>query len=207
MPISLSHLGEVIVAEMAQRKRCETLDALGLTDLVDLDHVRSVDRFAHFGCRLDRHNNYVFDGASRVDVVLWIQQNLAVGLELKLGETRLTKTRINREFLVDCKLSHNDSRIAGPMIAILDRRFGTFAPKEGLSVCLDNTVVPLARDWFIITQRTVLDRWVDDARPDFSVNTKCVAIGTLVEAFGGRCPFNELVAELLQFDYFDSWMN
>jgi hypothetical protein len=41
MPISLSHLGEVIVAEMAQRKGCETVDALGLTDPADLDYFDS----------------------------------------------------------------------------------------------------------------------------------------------------------------------
>jgi len=150
---------------------------------------------------------YTFDGASRVDVVLWIQENLAVALELKLGETRLTKTRIDDEFLTDCRSSHNDSRIAGNMMAILDRRFGDLAPKPGLSVQIADTEVPLARDWFIVTRQSVLDRWIGNDRPAFSANTKCVAIGTLVDAFGGKSLFNALVAELLDFDYFDSWVN
>jgi len=207
MPISLSHLGEVVVAEMAERKRCEMVNALGLTDLADLDHVRSIKKFAHHECRLARHSKYMFDGASRVDVVLWLQQNLAVALELKLGETRLTPTRIDGEFLTDCRPSHNNSRIAGNMMAILDRRFGDLAPPDGLSVQFADTVVPLARDWFIVTRQTVLDRWVGEDRPEFSPNTKCVAIGTLVQAFGGKLAFNSLVAELLDIDYFDSWVN
>lgn len=207
MPISLSHLGEVVVAEMADRKRCETVDALGLTEMADLNHICSIKRFAHHESRLARHQKYIFDGASRVDVVLWIQKNLAVALELKLGETRLTKTRVDGEFLTVCRPSHNDSRLAGNMIAILDRRFGDLAPKDGLSVQFGDTVVSLARDWFIVTRQSVLDRWIGDDRPEFSPNTKCIAIGTLVHAFGGKSSFNALVAELLDIDYFDSWVN
>jgi hypothetical protein len=207
MKILLSHLGEVIVAEMAQRKRRETLNALGMTELADLEHVYEIDRFAHHECRLAPHDKYIFDGASRVDVVLWIKKHLAVALELKLGKTRLTKTRIDGEFLADCRLSHNDSRLAGNMMAILDRRFGNLAPKDGLSVELHDHVVPLAETWFIVTRQTVLNNWFDDGRPTFSENTECVAIGTLVEAFGGKTAFNNLVTELLEIDYFDAWIN
>jgi len=206
MPISLSHLGELIVAEMADRKRCETLDALGLTQLADVEHVVSVKRFAHHECQLAQHGKFIFDGASRVDVVLWIQPQLAVAMELKFGETRLTKTRIDSEFLTDCRLSHNDTRIAGNMMAILDRRFNDLASKEGLSIEINKYVVPLARNWFLVTRKTVLDRWVGDSRPAFSTNTKCVTIGALAEAFGGRASFNALVSELLEIDYYDAWV-
>lgn len=206
MPISLSHLGEVIVAEMAQRKRFETLEALGLTKLADCDHVRKIDRFVHYECGLAPYNNYIFDGASKVDVVLWIQKDLAVALELKFGATRLTKTRIDREFLTDCRLSHKNTRIAGNMMAILDRKFGEFALEDGLAVKVLGHEVPLARDWFIVTREKVLNRWDGDDRPSFSKYTECVAIGTLVKAFGGKTAFNKLVAELLKFDYFDTWV-
>jgi hypothetical protein len=92
------------------------------------------------------------------------------------------------------------------MMAILDRRFGELASKDGLSVEFPDHVVPLACDWFIVTRETGLNKWVGDARPAFSENTKCVAIGTLVEAFGGKTEFNNLVAELLAIDYFDAWV-
>jgi hypothetical protein len=197
----------MVVAEMANRTRCETMNALGLTDLADLDYVRSIGRFAHHECRLAPHYRHAFDGASRVDVVLWIQKNLAIALELKLGKTRLTKTRIDNEFLTDCRPSHNDSRIAGNMMAVLDRRFGDVVPKDGLSVQIGETAVPLHRDWFIVTRQSVLDRWIGDGRPAFSPNTKFVAIDTLIDAFGGKLRFNALIAELLDIDYFDSWVS
>lgn len=207
MPISLSHFAEVMVSQMAERQRVGTVDALGLTDLADLDHVRSVKTFAFHECKLARHHGYIFDGASRVDVVLWIRPTLAVAIELKLGATRLTKTRIDDEFLHDCGTSHNESRIAGNMMAILDRRFGCIAPADGLSVEIGDARVPLSRDWFIVTRQSVLDKWVGDARPNFSPNTSCVTIGTLVTAFGGKPRFNDLVRELLAIDYFDEWVN
>jgi hypothetical protein len=206
MPISLSHLGEVIVAEMAERKRAATLDALGLTELADLNHVRALDRFAFYECRLARHHGYIFDGASRIDVVLWVRPDLAVALELKLGATRLTKSRIDGEFLLDCRTSHKDKRIAGNMMAILDRRFATIAPVDGLSVELDGSVVQLSRNWFVVTRQSVLNGWAGDSRPNFSRNTTCVTIDKLAAAFGGQQPFNALVRELLDIDYFDAWV-
>lgn len=207
MPISLSHLGEIIAAEMAERERTATVAALGITALADLDHVKSVNRFAFHECKLARHHGYIFDGASRIDVVLWIRPNLAVALELKLGTTRLTKTRIDEEFLSDCRTSHNGQRIAGNMMAILDRRFGDIATADGLSVELENTYVELSRDWFVVTRRCVLDKWTGNDRPNFSPNTSCVTIGELVAAFGGQQPFNTLVRKLLDIDYFQEWVN
>ncbi len=206
MPISLSHLGEVIVAEMAERERTAIIDILRLTDSADLDHVRTVSTFAFHECRLSPHRGFIFDGASRVDVVLWIRTDLAVALELKLGATRLTKTRIDDEFLRDCRLSHNDTRIAGNMMAILDRRFGDIAPADGVSVQLDDKNIPLSREWFVVTRQSVLDKWVGDNRPSFSSYTSCVSISNLANAFGGQQRFNDLVRELLNIDYFDEWV-
>lgn len=207
MPISFSHLAEEVVAQMAERQRVATVNALGLTDCADLNHVQSVETFAFHECKLARHNGYTFDGASRVDVVLWIRPNLAVALELKLGATRLTKTRIDDEFLRECRTSHNGTRIAGNMMAILDRRFGKIAPADGLNVELGVALVSVSRHWFVVTRQSVLDRWVGDDRPDFSPSTVCVTIGSLVAAFGGKQPFNDLVRELLSIDYFDEWVN
>jgi hypothetical protein len=206
MPISLSHLGEVIVAKMAERERLKTIDALGLTESADLDHVRTVGRFAFHECKLAPHHGYIFDGASRVDVILWIRPDLCIALELKLGATRLTRTRINDEFLDDCRTSHNGRRIAGNMMAILDRRFGHTAPADGLEVELYDTRVPVSRNWFVVTRQSVLDKWVGEERPNLSLNTSCVTISSLVAAFGGQRIFNTFVRELLDVDYFNEWV-
>lgn len=206
MPISLSHLGEIVFAEMANRKPESALQALELCEISDLDFVLSRDRFAFHETKLCPHGKYSFDGAHRVDVTLRIRPDLAVACELKLGSTRLTKSRIDKELLRECHLSHNDTRISGNMMAILDQRFGSIAPSEGLSVELGDEPVPLARCWFVIVKRQVLERWTGDAKPAFSDRTKCKSINEIVEALGGREEFNELVGQLLEFDYFDKWL-
>lgn len=203
MPISLSHLGEVILAEMADRKRYDILRTFGLDEAADLGFVNNLDRFAFPECQLAPHGGYLFDGASRIDVTFWIRPELAVACELKLGKTRLSKSRVNEEFLADCRLTHNRSRLAGNMMAILDRRFSSLAPVDSLSVVLGDKPVPLSRDWFVVVQQRVLDRWTGDSRPAFSEHTMCISINTIVDAFGGKNPFNALVESLLAIDYYD----
>ncbi len=206
MPISLPHLGEAIVAAMANRKRHGVIDALELSEVADPDFVTELDQFAFAECRLSPHGDYTFDGASRVDVTLWLRPDCAVACELKLGTSRLTKTRIDDEFLVDCRPSHGGQRLAGNMMAILDRRFGSHAPTQGLAVQIAQRSVPLADDWYVIVQPSVLKRWTVEAAPAFSNRTRCVSINAIVDAFGGKEPFNELVGELLDVDFYDTWI-
>lgn len=206
MPISLSHLGESIVAAMVNRKRREVIDALGLSDAADQDFVTELEQFAFAECRLSPHGDYIFDGASRVDVILWLRPDSAVACELKLGTNRLTKTRIDDEFLVDCRPSHGGKRLAGNMMAILDRRFGSHAPTQGLAVQIAQRSVPLADNWYVVVQPSVLTRWIGDAAPAFSNRTRCVSINAIVDAFGGKEPFNDLVGELLDVDFYDTWI-
>jgi hypothetical protein len=207
MSLTLSHLAEVIVSGMAERERKATVDALGLAESADLEHVQSVEKFAFHECNLANHCGYDFDGASRVDVVLWIRKDLAVALELKLGMTRLTRTRVDGELLLDCRTSHNGKRIAGNMMAILDRRLGTIASADGLTVILNGDAVKLSRNWFVVTRQCILDKWVGDSQPDFSQYAKCVTIGELIAAFGGKHTFNPFVRQLLDIDYFKEWIS
>lgn len=206
MPISLSHLGEVILAEMADRKRYDILRTFGLDDAADLGFVDKLDRFAFPERHLAPHGGYSFDGASRIDVTFWIRPKLAVACELKLGKTRLNKSRVDDEFLANCRLTHNNSCWGGNMMAILDRRFSSLAPVDGLSVVLGDEPVPLSRNWFVVVRRRVLDRWKADSRPTFSEHTTCISINTIVDAFGGKDPFNALVKSLVAFDYYDKWI-
>ena len=207
MPISLSHIGEAIFAEMANLNRLAVLQALDLTPLADPEFVQNLDRFAFAESTLSRHGGYAFDGASRVDVTLWVRPELAVACELKLGANRLSKSRIDDEFLAECRLSHQSTRIAGNMMAILDRRFGALAPTDGLCVILIGKPVPLARQWFVIVQESTLAKWNKGSSPSFSEHTVCRSMNSVVEKFGGKVAFNSLVKRMLEIDYFDEWLS
>ena len=207
MSLKFTHLAEPIVTEIANSKRMEFLDALGLAAIADLDFVASLKQFAFEECSLESHGGYLFDGASRVDVVLWIKPELAVACELKLGTARLTARRFETEFLVDCRESHGGKRLAGNMMSILDRRFGDLAPKDGLSVWLDDACIPLARQWHLILQPSVISKWRNGESPAFSAQTNCVSIKNVVDTYGDSVDFNKLVKKQIDFDYYKSWIN
>lgn len=205
-PVSISHLGESIVAEMANRRRIETIEALHLAALADRDHVLNIEKFAFTECRLCPLLGRTFDGASRVDVVLWVRQDLAVACELKLGTTRLSNTRINSEFLRGCAESHENKRWAGNMMAILERKFGVESPPYELCVEIGVASIPLAEDWIVIVQPSVLRNWNSASRPEFSGHVRCHSVNELITAFGGKDEFNGLVQSVLNIDFYDSWI-
>ena len=66
--------------------------------------------------------------------------------------------------------------------------------------------VPLAEIWYVVVQPSVLNQWVGDSRPAFSDRTKCVTINKIIDAYGGKDDFNELVKELLAIDYYEAWI-
>lgn len=198
-------MGEVIVSEMANRKPETILRALRLDGIADSSFVSKLEKFAFCESKLCPLEGYSFDGMSRVDVTLWIRHDLAVACELKLGLAGLNKAQIDKK-LAPCRPAHENTRLAGSMMAILDRRFGSVELPKSLSVQLEGEAVPLCRDWLLIAQRKVLDRWKGYARPAFSDYTKCISINTIVESFGERKEFNALVSDLLAFDYFDKWL-
>ena len=206
MPLKFTHIAESIVTEISNSKRQETIAALGLQSMADQNFINSLEQFAFRECSFEEHGGYLFDGTSKVDIALWLRPELAVACELKLGTARLTARRFETEFLVDCRKSHEGKRLAGNMMAILDRRFGNLAPTDGLKVRLGDNSVTLDRNWKLVVQPSVLKRWKIGDRPNFSSYTSCVAINALVDAFGDAAAFNKLVKQMLDFDYFDSWI-
>ena len=217
MPILLTHLGEEVVARMANRKPMEFLKALGLDEGVDPEHVKTTSekgQFATAECPLAKLGDYGFDGASRVDVALWIKPNRAVALELKLGTTRLTKTRIDKELLADCQESgHKPPRISGSMMAILDRRFSQISEaarleseENGLAVRIpeEQAVVTLGQQWYFVTLAEVRKKW-KDAMPAWE-NAIPVTINDLVAETGGRSEFNAVVADVIPDDFYADWL-
>lgn len=203
MAISLPYVGEELFAAMVNRRRDEFFKLSVFNGLVDHDFVRTTPRIASCQVPLAGFAGRTFDGASRIDVLVRVQPGVATAFELKLGKTRLTKTRVDKEWLACCDTSHNDRRWKGKMMAILDRRFGRLVD-EDLAVELNGERLTLTATWVVVARRATLSAW-ETACPAFSENVKRLAFEEVVEGFGGRKPFNALVAETLAFDFYRDW--
>ena len=92
------------------------------------------------------------------------------------------------------------------MMAILDRRFGGLVNSDDLRVELEAGAVPVATEWLVIVRRETLRSWEGPGRPAFSTNTRIVDFGAIVEAYGGEHAFNDLVHELLDFNFYREWI-
>jgi len=204
MAISLPYLAEVLFAEMVNRRRDEFFSLTRLHRIADLDFVRAAPRIASREVPLASFSGRTFDGASRIDVVVRLRPGLATAFELKLGTTRLSKSRVDEEWLACCATSHNDRRWRGNMMAILDRRFPSPVAEE-LAAEVNGERLVLTPTWFVVTRRATLAAW-QTARPDFSDNVRLLAFEDVVDRFGGREPFNALVAEALAVDFYREWV-
>ena len=207
MAITLSYIGEEVIANMANQNPRRFIKALGLSDkMVDWNHVQSTTPFAYPHCKIESRRPIIFDGQHQVDVALWVRPKCAVALELKLGITRLSGNTFNERFVKTCGIGHGGTRVTGSMIAILERRLGPFLGKSDLYVNLENeTSVKLAPKWGLIVQQSVLDSWAKGVAPDLSENALVTSIQKLVNNYGRKREFNQLTQELLVFDYFDQW--
>jgi hypothetical protein len=93
------------------------------------------------------------------------------------------------------------------MMAILDRRFPETAPETPLTVDVGEADKPILTEaWLVVAKRSTIEQW-SETRPKFSTNVKYLAFEAVVDAFGGRVPFNELVREMLmKIDFYKSWI-
>lgn len=207
MPVELTHVGEAVVSTMINTMRLGFVELCGLASRTDSALLADATRpVVHVNANLATYGGLSFDGASCVDLVLRVQENLGVAFELKLGETRLTKSRIDEEWLPDCESSHQGKRWKGNMMAILERKFPTSSVPDVLKARLPDREVPLANEWFIIARSRVIESWAGTARPAFSPNVHFVRFETLVDKFGGKEAFNEMVRKLLNFDFYSTWV-
>jgi hypothetical protein len=204
MAISLPYLAEVLFAAMVNRRRDEFFALSELDRFADLDFVRAAPEIASREVPLARFAGKAFDGASRIDVVVRLRPGVATAFELKLGTTRLSKSRVDEEWLACCVPSHNDRRWKGNMMAILERRFSRPVDAE-LAVDLNGERLVLTPMWFVVARRATLSAW-ETACPAFSENVRRLAFEQVVESFGGREPFNTLVAETLAIDFYREWV-
>jgi hypothetical protein len=158
MNISLWHVAGVLFAEMVNRRRDEFFTLPALDQLADPEFVRAAKKIASCEVPLASFLGKTFDGAGRIDVAVRMRPGEATAFELKLGTTRLSKTRVDEEWLARCASSHGGRRWAGNMMAILDRRFPKPVAEE-LAAEVDGERLVLTPTWFVVAKRATLAAW------------------------------------------------
>lgn len=106
--LSLSHVGERLVARLINREPESFLRLCGIRSGVEASrhHEGPASCEVPFAPIAGRS----LDGACRVDVAVRVRRNLAIPIELKLGQTRLSKQRFESEWLRTCEPSHASFR-------------------------------------------------------------------------------------------------
>ncbi|MGO9471285.1 MAG: hypothetical protein ACLQVF_44915 [Isosphaeraceae bacterium] len=206
MAVELTHVGEAIVAEMIESLRFRFIDLCGLSRRADSALYQSDLPIVSANVALYTYSGVGFDGASCVDLVVLLNEGLGVPFEVKLGETRLTKSRIDSEWLNGCGLSHENKRFRGSMMSVLERKFPAHIPPDALKVRVDGRTVTLTEEWFVITRQRILDGWTGSAKPAFSSKVQFLPFEAIVREFGGRESFNAMVSRLLAIDYYAAWV-
>jgi hypothetical protein len=207
MAVSLTHFGEALIARMANELRGRFIELCKLGDDADAAFVNGAQTIAHCEVPLLPYRNVAFDGASRVDLVVRVATDRGIPFEVKLGATRLSKSRIDQEWLCGCEFSHRRKRFSGNVMSILERKFPQEVPLEDLRVKLNKDVsLKLTNTWFVIARHAVLKSWAAQARPAFSDRVRLLSFESIVDCYGGKDKFNALVREMLSFDYYDQWI-
>ena len=208
MTVSLTHLGEVAITGMANEMGDRFLDLCGLADYADLASVSGGQQLAYAEVRLLPYAGIAFDGAHRIDMVCTLSGNRGAAFEIKLSETRLTKWRIDEEWLSGCALSHRGKRFKGNMMSILERTFPESVPQDDLRAeHVAGETVSLLTEWYVITRLSVLESWEGPGRPGFSHHVHFLHFERIVQEYGGKVRFNSLISELLTFDFYDVWLS
>jgi hypothetical protein len=207
MPVTLSHFGEDIVHAMACKMGKGFLALCpGFTE------EKVAQAVAIKEAPLESYADIPFDGASRVDMVLLLEGNRGVPFEIKLGSTRLSRTRISDEWLCGCKQSgHRPSRWTGNMMSILDRRFPPGTPEGPLRANYakgtENQTVELTKEWFVLACEEKTETLRRNP-PDFRASL--ISFESIVRAYEGSGiqgqAFNALVRDLLDIDFYQTWI-
>src|SRR5437764_1037978 len=117
MAVSLTHFGEALVARMANELRGKFLDLCRLRNDADGAFVSGDRAIAHRELQFRPYGGIGFDGASRVDLAVQLSDERAIAFEVKLGTTRLSKARIDEDWLCGCDFSHGGKRFSGNMMS------------------------------------------------------------------------------------------
>lgn len=198
--IQLSHIGEELIAQMLSEST-ETMEAVcGNFPAADRKNTAVPE------IRLNNCGTLGFDGVHKIDVaVLNSVTNKCYPIEAKLGFDRLSKNEFEKRFLKECGTSHNDTRVSGSMISILERKLPNACSNNDLSVTHGGGVYSLTPAWSLICRKAVIQKWQQNGQPDLSKNCRVVAFESLVEIYGSHSAFNSLVNQLVTIDYYKVW--
>ncbi|MGR5001805.1 hypothetical protein [Vibrio celticus] len=113
----LNHVGEALICELINRSNSAKSV---LANALEID---SSTFIAVPEIRLDACAGSIFDGVDKVDIcILDTEAKTCFPIEAKLGLDRLSKNEFAKRFMKPCKTSHNDTRVSGSMISILERQ-------------------------------------------------------------------------------------
>jgi len=180
MPVSLSHFGEDIICKMVCSlgrdflKLCPGFEDQNVSDPVAITEAR-----------MDRFGNTTFDGASRIDMLVMLEGNRGLPFEIKLGKTRLTKGRIDGEWLTGCTRKKN--AWSGNMMSVLERKFEDAPDSENLGALnMSGQRVELTQKWFLIARESKINSWGapnGEHWPSFTQNVGFVSLESIVHSY------------------------
>jgi len=202
--IEPTHIAEYLIAEMYNRSPgVRALFARQLNKTSSLsDGYAAVPnlQLATCGC-------FRFDGAHKIDIAILDKASLScIPCEAKLGNSRLGKTAFEERFLGSCRTSHKNMRIAGSMMAILERKLPSPCLNYPILISHEGGVYKLTSPWVLIMRKDIHDSWTKYGKPSLSSACIHISFEAIVEALGGKTPFNSLVSEMVSFDYYETWM-
>ena len=127
-------------------------------------------------------------------------------MELKQGLSRMSAREFSSRYLQECATSHNNTRIKGSMISILERNWfdGTDFP---LKVKIREKLIPVSKNWTLVVREKAAAKWASSFKPALSSRCKLVVFEELVRCYGSATDFNILVQELVSGDYYHEWIN
>jgi len=142
----------------------------------------------------------IFDGQHRVDLCLLVNEEELIPLEVKAG-SELPKVKT-------CFLSHDNRRLAGNMLGILDRRFPDELSKSTLCVSLNGVGIKNfhATSWGIIAKRRNIAIWENPNASTFSTKPTLIALEDICSKVDEDA-FNKVAESILyEPSYFQSWI-
>jgi len=202
--IKPTHIAEYLIAEMYNRSQdVRDLFRAGLSSVMSFPFVSA----AVPNLQLTTCGRFRFDGAHKIDIAILDKNNSScIPCEAKLGNDRLGRTQFEKRFMEPCRTSHEDTRIAGSMIAILERKLPTPCLASPIKVSHEEKEYQVTSPWVLIMRKDIHDSWSRRGSPSLSKGCIQISFEKIVEALGGKTPFNSLVGEFVSFDYYDTWM-
>lgn len=143
----------------------------------------------------------IFDGEHKIDLLLLIDSAEFVAMEVKAGAIP--------GLVKECTTSHNGTRIAGNMLAILNRRFQDDNLRgHQLQVLLGKELYDLSRKWGVIAPGSMIGSWNRKHSFDGGLaQPTLLDIRELCSA-AGAAEFNSVVDSLIGGgNYFDQWVS